>query len=78
MVVLDFELVMDSEIPFHHFYEFISKNKTNHKVYLDLYVLIKLYENRGREIMRDDGSISYKNGINELEKMKLKIIDLIY
>ena len=44
MTAMDFEYVFESEIPFNYFFEFIKYHSKTNKIYLDVFVMVKLYE----------------------------------
>ena len=41
----DFDMVLSSCVPFLYFYEFIEQKKPDYKIYIELYILIRLYHN---------------------------------
>lgn len=51
LLALDLEMILESQIPFKYFYEFIKDHSTNNLVYLDVYVKIKLYTDTGKRII---------------------------
>lgn len=51
LLALDLEMILESQIPFKYFYEFIKDHSTKNLVYLDVYVKIKLYTDQGNKII---------------------------
>jgi hypothetical protein len=51
-MALDLELILQSQEPFKHFYDFICDFSKQNLVYIDLYIMIRLYEEKIKEFMR--------------------------
>ena len=41
---MDFDLVLESSLPFQYFYDFVNNNAVFYKPYLEVYVLGRLYQ----------------------------------
>eukprot|EP00347_Sterkiella_histriomuscorum_P018057 403346954 len=75
---LDFDLVLNSSLPFQYFFDFVVQFQPHYKPYFDVYVLAMLYQEQIEDLMNDEKSNS-KIKINhvELDKQKQNLLDII-
>jgi hypothetical protein len=76
---LDFDLVLQSSLPFQYFYDFVNTHQTYYKTYLEVYMLSKLYQEQLETLIaeeRDEDS-SRRIDFEELERQRDALLDLI-